>query len=227
MRRDHALIAPLFNSKDFPTFQQLHGCHAPWEAADSLVETLDGPISRSETAGARVDLVGYSGGAQFVHRFAMRHPDRVRSLVISSAGWYTRLDASLAYPYGVADPTTGESLFDIDAFLALPMLVMVGENDTERDSGLRMSPRLDRHGPNRLQRALRWVDHVEEEGRRRGITTSVAFDVLPACGHSFEEAVAAHFPERVDAYLAQTGSSTTQTSVEIPADSSNAAERDA
>jgi hypothetical protein len=118
-------------------------------------------------------------------------------------------------------------LFDIDAFLALPMLVMVGENDTERDSGLRMSPRLDRHGPNRLQRALRWVDHVEEEGRRRGITTSVAFDVLPACGHSFEEAVAAHFPERVDAYLAQTGSSTTQTSVEIPADSSNAAERDA
>ncbi len=75
------------------------------------------------------------------------------------------LDADRPYPYGSADAATGEPMCCIEAFLALPILVMVGELDTSRDDGLRTSTRLDRvQGENRLQRALRWVDHLESEG---------------------------------------------------------------
>lgn len=36
----------------------------------------------------RVFLVGFSGGAQFVHRFAFRHPERVLGVSAMSAGQY-------------------------------------------------------------------------------------------------------------------------------------------
>jgi pimeloyl-ACP methyl ester carboxylesterase len=34
-------------------------------------------------------LSGHSGGAQFVQRYALAHPERVAASVLSSAGWYT------------------------------------------------------------------------------------------------------------------------------------------
>lgn len=202
MAADAVLIAPLFTSSAYPAYQRLDALDRPWGAADDLLSTLDRLSEQHPISVGQVDLVGFSGGAQFVHRFAMRHPDRVRRLVVTAAGWYTLLDEARRYPHGVADRDTGAPLFDVAAFLALPILVMVGERDVEPDAGLRTSARLDRvQGENRLQRALHWVDHLEEEGRRQGISTAVSFDVLPGCGHSFAQAATSGYAERTMAFL--------------------------
>ncbi len=221
MAEDRVLIAPLFTSENYPAFQRLEGRDGPWLAADALGGTLDRLAEQHSLDTSTVDMVGYSGGAQFAHRFAMRHPERVRRLVVVSAGWFTMLDNTRPFPNGTADPQTKAPLFNLDAFLALPILVMVGEQDTKRDAGLRTSARLDRQqGENRLQRALRWVDHVEEVGRQRGISTSISFDVLPKCSHSFREAVGAGYAERCVGYLTHSTQPVTHVPdvVELPTD---------
>lgn len=203
MKQERTLVSPLFGSADYPRYQRLEGALGPFAAAAALTETLD-DLSRQHAVDTRtIDLVGYSGGAQFAHRFALLHPERIRRLVVVASGWYTRLDARRRFPHGLGGASAdAPAHFDVDAFLRLPILVIVGEHDTVDDASLRTSPRLEREqGGNRLQRALSWVDHLEEEGRRRGISTSISFDVLADCGHSFGDAVAAGFADRAMSFF--------------------------
>ena len=37
----------------------------------------------------RINLFGFSGGAQFAHRYAMAHPGSVNALVLTAPGWFT------------------------------------------------------------------------------------------------------------------------------------------
>ena len=46
-------------------------------------------------------LFGFSGGAQFAHRYVLAHPDRVAAAGIGAAGWYTFPDSATPYPYGL------------------------------------------------------------------------------------------------------------------------------
>ena len=110
--------------------------------------------------------------------------------VVASAGWYTYLDHDRPFPRGVAPgERTGGRPVDVDAFLRIPIHVLVGERDVEQDLGLRTGKAIDRRqGPNRLTRALRWMDHLEEAAGARGLPPRVSFDLLTDTGHSFSEA---------------------------------------
>jgi len=46
-------------------------------------------------------LIGYSGGGQFVHRFAYLYPERLYALSIGAPGRVTLLDKSLEWPNGI------------------------------------------------------------------------------------------------------------------------------
>lgn len=186
------LIAPVFPPERFAGYQSLGGSDGPLAAMAAFVATLDDASSYLQVPTDRVDLLGFSGGAQFVHRFAMLAPSHVLRAVVVSAGWYTYLDDHRPFPRGVApSDESGGRPVDIEAFLRIPVHVLVGERDVERDASLRTGESIDRRqGRDRLTRALRWMDHLEEAAHARGLRPAVSFDLLTDSGHSFSEAVA-------------------------------------
>jgi pimeloyl-ACP methyl ester carboxylesterase len=181
------LLAPTFPRDRFPRYQVLAGVSGPLAAARALLATLDDAAADLGLAVGQVDLVGYSGGAQFVHRFAMLEPARVRRAVVAAAGWYTYLDPDRPFPDGAgAGADSMGWAMKIDSALQVPMLVLVGERDFERDAAMRTDPQLDyRQGLDRRDRARRWTAHLEAAARARGLPVAASVELLPGCGHSF------------------------------------------
>ncbi|MDJ0752213.1 MAG: alpha/beta hydrolase-fold protein [Ardenticatenaceae bacterium] len=71
----------------FPTFKTPYQFLLP--AADAeLIALLDHHRQTGHCAG-KVVLVGFSGGAQFAHRFSLRHPHLVKSAICLAAGCWT------------------------------------------------------------------------------------------------------------------------------------------
>jgi dienelactone hydrolase len=182
------VVAPLFPQDRFPDYQRLgregrgHRADLALDRVVAEVESLTGASTR------RLYLFGYSGGGQFVHRYAMAYPERVAAMVIGAAGWYTFPDAKRAYPRGIRRAHgLGDLHFDPDAFLRVPALVMVGERDEERDPELRQSRDIDRQqGRTRLERGRRWIEEMKRAARERGLGTRYRFKVLGRADHSFD-----------------------------------------
>jgi pimeloyl-ACP methyl ester carboxylesterase len=111
---------------------------------------------RAEVASkdARYDLVGFSGGGQFAHRFALfAHRPQCDRIVACSSGWYTLPDAASPFPYGLGT-TQRASDADVRKALATPLHLAVGSADTDpNSSGLRHTAEADAQGLNRVQRA--------------------------------------------------------------------------
>lgn len=185
-----SLLAPHFDAVRFPRYQRL-GLRGEGPRADlALLGILDD--LRALGGGPQVDLFGFSGGAQFAHRFALVHPRRVRRLSVAAAGWYTLPDPRRVYPYGMAPgKRKGDLPFRCGEFLRIRKLVLVGSEDRARDDALRTGRRLDREqGRNRLERAICWARRVDAAAEALGIDVPpVTLQVLPRTGHSFEEAV--------------------------------------
>ncbi len=189
-RSGRVLVAPLFSEAQCRRYQKVivDRCQADRALFATLREV-------SEATGVEVDrfdLFGFSGGAQFAHRFALLHPERVARLAVSSAGWYTLPDTLDAYPYGLAPGSRAARRFQpkLEAFLEIPTLVLVGERDIERDPALRKEQRVDqRQGLTRVERAARWSQALRRAASRAGVTAVVRFRSLPGCGHAFEDCV--------------------------------------
>lgn len=210
--RNVPLIAPTFSPDRFPDYQSLAGAEGPLAARRALLTTLDDAWSHLGVVTDEIDMVGFSGGAQFAHRFAMLAPDRVGRAVVASAGWYTYLDDGRPFPRGTGrSQQSGGRNVDVEAFLRVPVHVLVGERDVRRDVGLRTGESIDRRqGRDRLTRALRWMDHLEEAAGLRNLPPQVSFDLLPDTGHSFAEAVErGGLVGRAFEFLHPTGPSTT------------------
>jgi pimeloyl-ACP methyl ester carboxylesterase len=188
--RGVALIAPTFPRQQFSGYQYLAGTDGPLCARDALLGTLDDAWQHLGVGTDEVDLVGFSAGAQFAHRFAMSAPGRVRRAVVAAAGWYTYLDEDRPFPRGAGAVAAGGERVDVAAFLRIPVHVLVGDRDVGRGPSLRTGPSIDRRqGVNRIARALRWTDHLEDVARARNLAPRVSFDLLADTGHSFTEAV--------------------------------------
>jgi dienelactone hydrolase len=191
MARNIPILIPSFPASTYRGYQRLAGSAGPQTARLAMDGTLRDAVNVLGIATTRVTMCGFSGGAQFAHRYALFSPHRVRRLVVASAGYYTYLEADRRYPYGIGPSwLRGDSSPDVDAFLRVPTRVLVGERDVERTPDLRSDPALDRRqGSNRLSRALGWVDHLETEAGSRHVSSKVSFDLLPGTAHSFSSAV--------------------------------------
>jgi pimeloyl-ACP methyl ester carboxylesterase len=185
------LLVPHFEPPRFKHYQRLAGEGGPLEAARAFDDALSKAAAESGLSFDRVDLIGFSGGAQFAHRYAMLFPLRVRRVVVAGAGWYSYLDPARPFPVGSGpSDMSGGSPVEADRFLAIPVRIMVGENDVRRDGRLRKGEAIDaEQGSHRLSRALRWLEHLRAQAEMRDLVSHASFELLPRTGHSFRQAM--------------------------------------
>lgn len=193
-RSGRVLIAPLFDEPGWKGYQRVLGVH---RADLGLLGILDALRDEGVLQTRRVELFGYSGGAQFAHRFALLYPQRVARATICAAGWYLFPDMQ-PYPRGLGAPERAvpgySSLIsaNLAEFLRLPMRVVVGERDDAVDELTRSNAALDvQQGKTRLDRARNWVAALERAAAGMGVPCASVLEVLPACGHDLRECLQA------------------------------------
>jgi len=186
------LIAPVFSRETFNDYQRL-GRKGRGPRADlALIRELNSVAVQLGVDTSRVDMFGFSGGAQFAHRFAFAHPQRVGRLVLGAAGWYTMPDKTAAYPLGIGDARGLDPVsFNAAAISRLRTLVVVGKNDdcTDDDELNRSKSVLSVQGENRVQRARTWVESMNVLAGKYAGPGSVELSLLPGVGHSFSQAI--------------------------------------
>ncbi len=180
------LLAPLFDAGSFPDYQRL-GRPGKGERADlALIVALSNLRGRLDLPQRPVYLFGHSGGAQFVHRFAMTHPGHVARYAISAPGWYTFPDDTLDYPYGLARPPTSFGALRPADFLKIPGIVFVGSGDCRDGRTLRRDAVVDAHqGDHRQERAMRWTGAMNARARAMGLVEPLRLKQLEDAAHSF------------------------------------------
>lgn len=188
------LIAPFFPRKRFSDYQCLTRCSPKTtnRRADHALQRIVAEVENLTGAKTgRLYLFGYSGGGQFVHRYAMVYPSQVVRYVVGAAGWYTFPDPTVKYPRGIkARVDLPDIQFDPRRFLAVPATVLVGEWDVHAGTALNTSPRIKRQqGATRLERGKRWVQAMTEAARRCHMEPRFEFQTLPKSGHSFRRSM--------------------------------------
>jgi poly(3-hydroxybutyrate) depolymerase len=183
------MVVPVFPEVSHPDYQRL-GRNGRGPRADLLLDAMveeAGRLTKAETS--RFYLFGYSGGAQFAHRYMMAHPHRVAAVVSASAGWYTFPTLRRRFPYGIRpSPDLAGVRFDPEEFFTVPVTVLVGDADTTEE-GLRRRRRVDRQqGRTRVERARNWVAAMTQVAAAKyGMQPQVQFELIHGGGHSFAE----------------------------------------
>jgi pimeloyl-ACP methyl ester carboxylesterase len=180
---DMVIVAPLFERRGMGRYQQLAPGSAGLAADTALINLLDWLAGEGFAAG-RIHLFGFSGGAQFAHRFALLHPQRVARLCVAAAGWYTMPDPATAWPAGLAATPLPANLAGL---LAVPTLVIVGRGDNLRTGSLNQSPAIDQQqGRHRVARARTWTRALHATARTQGVACAARLQIVPANRHHFE-----------------------------------------
>lgn len=183
------VVAPYFPDSRFHGYQRL-GLEGKGKRADRILEQIVAEVGDLTEANLeKLYMFGYSGGAQFVHRYAMIYPQRVARIVLAAAGWYTFPDPTQDYPIGIKKvPKNQEIRFNLVKILSVPACVLVGEKDILRGQEFRKSIQIDqRQGVTRLERGKRWFKAMTASARAYNLNAVFDFQVLPNAGHSFAE----------------------------------------
>lgn len=194
------LIAPLFDKAKVPEYNCL-GPDGKGRRSDELLDSIiDDVRIQTGNKAEKFLLFGYSAGAQFAHRYALCHPEKLSKLAFCSPGYYTWLDSKTKFPFGL------ESMphhADLDAFLSVPLFLSVGNLDVLRTSSLLQTPQVDQQqGTTRVERAQNWYKTYEKLLVDRNLDTPHRFATLIGVGHGFEGAMEkAHLGEYVSDFF--------------------------
>lgn len=158
------LFAPLFAREQFHHFQKLAQNEAGVFPEDAFDASLDDCLSRLEMKAPRLFMFGFSGGAQFAHRYALIGSKAFDKMALMAPGWFTMPDPQVPYPYGLKpSEELGERELNPKRALTTKTLVMVGERDTKRTASLNQDLLVDEHqGKNRLSRCQNWVNAMQD-----------------------------------------------------------------
>ncbi len=173
------LIAPLFVKNAYGMYQQLADIRSGVRSDLALLDILEDARLRWDLTVDGVALFGFSGGGQFVHRFALLHPERVSVCIPVSSGWYCWPDPGLGWPFGLRD---APGPIDAERVARVRMHVMVGARDRQDDEALRHGPEIDPlQGRDRVERARRWHAAMQASG----MSSDCTLTLLKGARHSF------------------------------------------
>jgi poly(3-hydroxybutyrate) depolymerase len=184
------VLAPRFDKDQFPSrlFQQGGVRGEPDKAkwTFGLIERLfDAARASGRVAGDSYTIFGHSAGAQFVHRMVMLMPEaRIATAAVANAGYYTlpALAGERTYPYSLkGTPATDATLARA---LVKPMLVMLGDQDTDPNHRqLNKSRGAEEQGPTRFARGEHFMTAARDEARRLGVALRWREVVVPGVAH--------------------------------------------
>lgn len=187
------VILPHFDATHWKKYQR---AACPKRADIALLNLMRSLTDAGRVSPGRFDLAGFSGGAQFSHRFAWMYPDLVGRLCLTAPGWWTFPEPEVAWPFGMGAAARRrgvEGLWlraNLRRFLDREIVVTVGSEDTKRDANLRKGAMIDAlQGPTRVDRARNWVRAMRSAARGVGLHPKISFDLLAGCGHSFSTCV--------------------------------------
>jgi pimeloyl-ACP methyl ester carboxylesterase len=150
-----------------------------------LVEDIERMLPGIKTD--KLLLFGFSGGGQFVHRYAAFHPERVDRAVVGAPGWYTWPDPTLTYPVGTRSKYLPKDLKPKMCELSgLDLMVIVGDKDVNAgafrekygDHNL-----LELQGEGRVYRAQNWVAAMREYAAEHDCPFNIKLEIVPFTGH--------------------------------------------
>ncbi len=136
----------------------------------------------------KIFLFGFSGGGQFVHRYAAFNPERIDRAVAGGAGWYMWPDESLPYPIGINPKSLPRGVRPrLRKLCDLNLRIVVGEDDSTQGSFRRHYKGYDLlvlQGEGRRERAQNWVAALREFAAANGWLCRVEFDIIHGTGHT-------------------------------------------
>lgn len=190
-RHGVALLAPLFPG-GVPDLDDMHGYKQAMSEDFDFTEILDHAVAEAAASTGvskpSFELFGFSGGAQFAHRYTILHPRRVRALALVAPGNVTTLSPGSRWWVGVDDLVERcQSPIDWDALREVPVLAMVGSDDDGREhiavapSDARWVPGANDAGVTRVERLQTLVQDWRSVGLevRHIVLSGVAHDFRP------------------------------------------------
>lgn len=188
------IVLPVFDRQNWPCFQRA-ACknRSDWALLALLGILRDEAWINTQPP----DISGFSGGAQFAHRFAWLYPTQVSRLCVVAPGWWTFPDARGAYPTGIrmdgnrSSAATFKLKASLFQFLDREIEVRVGALDVAQDKNLRQDRDVvAQQGSNRVERARSWAAAARYAARKLGIEPRISLHIMENCGHSFADCVA-------------------------------------
>ncbi|MDF1663442.1 MAG: hypothetical protein P1V97_16850 [Planctomycetota bacterium] len=156
------VIAPEFAAKDYPKSAEynLGGLYDregrarkrdDWSFT-AIDEIFDHFKSQYGFKVPRYFIYGHSAGAQFVQRLVLFCPDaKIRKAFAANAGWYTSVDETIKFPYGLEN--SPQSISKSQRIFKLPLILLLGDQDTNpKHKYLRTTKMANRQGPHRYAR---------------------------------------------------------------------------
>jgi hypothetical protein len=214
--RDHArpiadrlcaiIVAPEFDRAHFPRNAYQYGGivhHGKSVAIGSRTIDLVPPLvlwARQAAGQAQLPyaLLGHSAGAQFIDRVAAYSQPGASRFVIADPSTWVMPSLTTPQPFGFAGEMPEAAEQALKAYLASPITVLLGEDDT-RAKWLAKSREARAQGANRYVRGLNAFHLAQATAERRGWPFHWRLIEVPGIGHNATKMFAS--PQAIEAFM--------------------------